>query len=1660
MTNNLNLLQSTSYQWAVTALCAFLQNSHITIDVIISEYEKAVFYAADRTFPKYFPQIPKSFSEITTEDNSAYRLALEQIIQKFFNANVASQVLTCLTSALRTSIIIAAKIISPAKEIKRPTDKLPTKSSLAIPKAFFGVIDPYLSFVVNLINSVDINSFNQLDISVVFTTYTDLLLRRPRQHGQEGTILSSLSQIPNFSAQISLLFQQVAKIQKETPKMKIKFSTLVDNVKCIKFQSENQQQVQTSLPQIKDWISLVTSLKGKWQLQPIINFVSETFIYFYQHAKDLASPVQSSFSMFVNFIFQLVTTTTTEENIQQITRLLIYVSDNDFDNMCPKIYNLLTKGTLKMPVTVYFQYLKAIVEAASIHKGVQNELFNLIINNLFITNKEKLLQINPLYEPTTILMINTFPNIYQMAPELTEEFLVKLIQQKGNTQELTNFILSTLHYISIKTSSALLEPTIVLVSYVRSLIQVDVLNNDEMQLVVPLFPLFWKNCSGLRNDITNLSARLIKSQDCAVLGSLATFFSGVMENSQNGKMPAKLLTQFATQFIKNFDDITSDSILQRNFTFFQSFIKSFAKYSKSHEMDAEPFNQFLLPCETRLLIFSLHPSQEMRNIVENSYEIIFDTFEKDPQNKIPLSRLINAFSSSDRKLFRFIEQQDNYPHMFRLISSFFINVEKPKSGSSSQLMNAQFRTNLASLIFITMKPSYFDSTTIQIRDAVLSLLIPYIIDFKNDELFILVSLADPQIFPLIISELSKHTKVSLPDRLRCPFAITQHIKFISLFNENPSLQEDLLTAFNQFLNSNLPKQESERNNEIAGAQLCSTLFRSTSKMFNKDIDKVTIKLLDSEKIENVQATLNVILRRLNPDSITVPDEEHIFSFLDLLHSFVDTQQMGNNEDMIEDILDWTLLVALKTRHHRCLQLKCHAVIRTLVMNNPTSLQLIMRGCFRSNELTTTHAAAAIASANVSSDDLSILALGLSSRPSILCRSIAAEIANEMAKVQSNYADFVQPFSPLIGLDPFFEEKLANYFSSSLNSENIRKLLMQLPPLLKTTASDPSCLSHLAIIQDRFVVDSDEKVHLLLQLTSIATFADLTPVKPLIPVWDRTFESANSGEGQNSLTIPAILQSILNHTTAINKTERLTAASVAFFRAYLVAPKVTIDFLCSQLQVFKEPQFQLDQLTPAPVELVVSAIISFILSLEEDQERFIICFLTKVHILLLWGYFIHFKSENEHPLLPPLLTTILHAASPNSSLSCFVKAPSECVARAVNLPYRIGTEMTVNQVDELFDALKNMTTLSVELFLDTFALRAPSLSKLSPDFWLLFANYFQPRHSNKFLNLFIHKAISLDIASVTGMLPILTGIVRQNADPSHIGGFATILVSVVSSTSNVGLLKSINENLHVFVNTVTQSQDADMISSTFATLTDEQGGDKMIATGAFNYLIQGKSLDSPEYIETLHYLREIARLFSISGPAFSCISAVLYFFDSIRFLKYDKAEAKKKENIAAILGLPQPNDQDELISIIQDKWIQNVVHFLINYILNFVAKTENLNTHLKMNLLETVRKFTNNWTLQAFLTNKANIQTLLAASLIGTEKENSDPIVEMLYQFVQANGDKEEMNLVKRYSSLRHGEDSMKFKSAVQTDFIPSFIDISSMKNIKAISEYIQQSILS
>ncbi|KAH0794373.1 hypothetical protein GPJ56_001666 [Histomonas meleagridis] len=757
-----------------------------------------------------------------------------------------------------------------------------------------------------------------------------------------------------------------------------------------------------------------------------------------------------------------------------------------------------------------------------------------------------------------------------------------------------------------------------------------------------------------------------------------------------------------------------------------------------------------------------------------------------------------------------------------------------------------------------------------------------------------------------------------------------------------------------------------------------------------------------------------------------------------VHAFIDYAQKAG--DIVNEAL-WGQFLSL-CESSTILQLQCHDVVLSLVKNNTQSLPLIMQYCFRASSLTTAHVASAIISSGVSSTDLAILSLGLSGRPSMICRAISAEIANTSSNAK---------FSPLACIDPLFEEKIVGFYASSFTPESVRKLMLQIPSLLITGESDPSTVQHFNLLQNRLNrITKNRAILTLLHLTAITEFSDLTPIKPLIPIWDKLFDNPPD-------SLENILNMILNEVKSITDAKTLTACCISFSRAFFKYPKQTATFILQNLRVTTDPNLSFDNFKPTTNELVISAVLSFIFDLETDRQRFVVCFLDHIRFILVWAIFLRFNPLYEHHHLPPLVTSIMHAAVPDSSLPLFVLAPSECVARAVYLPFRHTTELTSAQIASLLDVLKSFSKLTAELFLDTVAAKASSLAKYSPDFWVLFSNFFQPIHSTTFLNSFIANAQNVDLETVSMMLPLLIGMVKQNADPSHIAGFVAVIVFIISSTNDLNFLKVINKHLPKFVDTVIENEDSsEIISSTLLTIFDEHGGEEAIVENILKLIQIPDKTNSSDMKNVLTYIYELSRLLSISNATFSYTSIILFIFDSIRWLESNEIEFMIS---LSFLGLSPPKSYEELSQIILDKWVPKIVSFALRCVANFIGKTNIIKCSLKKNLMKLIMMITNDWKNEELMPQKEKIRNLLVMTMIGADSETSETLYEMFKKFIEVIGDSAEFSLVDTVEPLENVKENGQIKRCIAQKATPSFLMNEKNPTLSEVCEYIQNNIL-
>ena len=415
---------------------------------------------------------------------------------------------------------------------------------------------------------------------------------------------------------------------------------------------------------------------------------------------------------------------------------------------------------------------------------------------------------------------------------------------------------------------------------------------------------------------------------------------------------------------------------------------------------------------------------------------------------------------------------------------------------------------------------------------------------------------------------------------------------------------------------------------------------------------------------------------------------------------------------------------------------------------------------------------------------------------------------------------------------------------------------------------------------------------------------------------------------------------------------------------------------------------------------------------------------KIHFLLTWAIFLRFNPLYEYYQLPPLLMSSMHAAVPTSSLPLFVMLPSQCVANSVYLPFRFSTEFTTSQMEMLVATLKKFTMLTADLFIDVCAEKAPSLTKYSSDFWLLFANFFQPRHSSVFLNKFMESAQAGDLATVGLMLPILTGVVKQKAPAQHVGGFIVVIIFVITTTHNADFLKLITKHLPGFVDAVENSADAATISSTLDWVINEHGSQTAVVEGVLPALIDAKSLKSKSLSYALSFLHQLSRLLAFSTTKFSITSGVLFIFEGIKRIQSGLKESMISQSL---LGIEVPNSYEDLADLLKKYWPASTIPYLASYVLVWAASSAFASSSLIVDIVEFIKSITYSWTQAEYLASISGSAATIAHAMLSTTPEVakllSSRIVALLYSFAKTENDIP--NLVKIIAPLVTTQDGRK-----------------------------------
>lgn len=1602
---NESIVNSLVNQWGITALFMFMKDSGVQ-----SDYLKESIESNTLEISKHIKKFPARYDELEQSDISHYKSSIENLISTLTNNESTVQTLNMLSIALREAITFGAKILNPNKEVLR--ERAALKSGLWIPESFFGSIQTYLCFFQKLLETVKPDEIKELSDDL-FNLMYDILLKRKQMFGLEGTILSIMSSSTQRASSLWSTIMQIAKT-KDDKKAKNKLTMIVKGINTIRCNNQSEE-IPKTIEQLKDISSNITLLKGKWSMPIVLPILSTSFVYFLSHFKDEAKNVAEYLSSVLQTELIHTIQNPSQETYSCLIDLIPYSSESDFNSIIPKLIQNLNKNYPKLSPTVYFQAITQLLDGCSCRTN-STLLFNVLINHWFGSIKQ--FSINPIYKDDIFLMINVIPSLFSAAPKETEELLIRML---NSSTVIRNFALSAIHLLSFKEGTKLLEIAKTMYPIVKAIIEQEEIPGEELQLLVPVLSLLWQLIPESHSDITNLMVRCSKTKDIIVLGHAGFFFSEIMEHYPVGSMPVKILITFSAQFLRRVDECVLDPNVSKNFKLYQTFAKSFIKYTQRSEdaIDEQSWSQFLSQCENRLIAYSVFPDKNIIEVVQDIWEML--SSEKIVFRSInpPLASILPDITHNTAANLSKHTDFPGFPQRYISLATYF--------AKSENNISKEFKLALSKLLTALYNPKYFESSE-QLHSQLIPILCSSFANYSKNDAFELICLTNTDAWENLVDEVVNRSQIPLPSKIRFAWSLSSHLKFCSKVISSETLRKNLDSIFEAFLQSQLPRNEIEQETEVCGAEFSATFIRTISKQFS-----------DEQIFDNFQDTINKIISRLNPDSITLPDISYLFALLELMHALIDTKSIDN--ETVESVLDWTLYIALKTKGSILLQLKCHDIVLSLVNKNVQSLPMIMHCCFRASALTTAHVASAIISSS-SGIDLDILALGLSSRPSMICRAIAAEIANKSAGGK---------FSPLSCINPFFEEEICSFYASSFTSESVRKLMQQIPSLLAASESEPSSVKHFGLLQKRLAkITKPETILTLLHLTAITEFSDLTPIKPLIPIWDKLFENP-------PIELEKILQTILDEVKSITDAKMLTACCISFSRAFLKYPKPTATFIIKGLRILTDPKLSFDGFIPTTSELVLSAILSFIFALESDRQRFVVCFLDHIKFILVWAIYLRFNPLYEHHHLPPLVTSVMHAAVPDSKLELFVMAPSECVAHAVYLPFRHTTELTPAQISAFLDTLKSFSKLTAELFLDTVVQKANSLAKFSPDFWLLFSNFFQPIHSTSFLNQFILNAQNVDLETASMMLPILTGIVKQNADPSHISGFMTVIIFIISSTNDFNFLKKINTHLPKFVDTVINSEDSEIISSTLATIIEEHGGEQGIVEGILPIILSATKLNSQEINESLKYLKEIARLFSISNATFSYITIILYLFDSFRML-----ENKGKECMICLHLLDNiqvPENYKQLSSLLLKHWVQKINAYAVKYIFQFISKTNIIHAGFKKDLLLLIKDMSNGWSNLEMLTEPNKIRLLIFMTMVGNDVETSCTLANLFSEFNNKVGGSDELDIVEYMNPLNSIKVESKIRKSISTKSTPNFLDESGKHSLSEVCEYIQNNIL-
>ena len=1562
MSNEKKAVEALTQQWSAACLFCIAKVAGINREKISSNLQSVISYMKNDPFTRFYSEIPEKFDEMTKSELDVHKLTIENLIKDLINENTKKDIITALPQALQSAIIFASKASRPDKMVVR--NRTPSKSGLSFPRNFFPALDPMLKYIEEIILTFKPEEFSNMK-NDIFEIFINILFKRKEGKGPEGSILNFLTSIDDYSI---LVWENIAHLskQKQTPKIQNLYNSIIDGIVYFRSTPKNV---------ITDMTACVSQMKGKWSLPPLLQFISKTFLSITGGKK--VNNYESFVTLFFMTLSKYVIDTPTEENIDMLVSYMMIISDKDFSAILPKAIQILNKNYSKIEGGNYFKYVGELFEAATGRPDIKGEIFKQFFKFWF--DKKGLF--NSQFQNDIYFWVNITPKIHECAPEEFTDFFSPFLAQ-GDKYPLFNTLLSTIHLISTQNKRNLNGITASLSPVMKNIISGQSISQELLQLVAPLMSILWQNEADMHGMITSFMTRLIKNEDFSVLRHSSSFFSDIMENYPVGTMPINIITTFATQFLKRTDVDTTAAQIVSSFSVYEYFFRSFLIYIEKNKgvIDAEQWQRVLRTTESKLIIYSYFPSNDVQQCVETIWKMcktpVALTFEG---NKPLAYKIENITEATLKEMCESWKDEDLDQRILNV--AIYFNIADGRA--------PEFRGALAKFIYVMMKPSHFNQ-----NDTLAAQVLPKILRviglLPAKEILELTLLVHIESWPLIVKELMKITSMHIRSKAKILWAMSCNRHFAQQVRANEQLRIDFANAIISFLNIRIPSNDTEQSDDTNAAEFAASFIRSSPE---------SIKEMDAFSGLNPYSQLTQILSRLNPDSITLPDISHVFSIIELVHAYVDTWKLS--DETLEGIIDWTLYVALKTKGSALLQLKCHEVLHSTINMNMESLSVIIRCCFRTSIYTTAHIASAIASSNVPANDLAILALGLCGRPNIICRAIASEIANKSAGAH---------FSPLSYLEPNFEESVVEYYMSSLSPEDQAYVFSRIPEVIGNSGIEPSALPHLQFIQQRFsVISRIETVEKLYSLTAITDFSNLSPIQPLIPLWDKVFKSPPA-------PLPEILDLLISKVPALTNARQLTATCIAFSRSFLAASKKTAQFLYSKLRVIQDNKLTFDGFVPTTEELVASAAISYIFTLETDSQRFNVCWMGQIQYLLTWAIFLRFNPLYEYYQLPPLLMSSMHAAVPSSDLPLFVMPPTQCVASSVSLPFRHSTEFTTSQMELLIATLKKFTMLTADLFIDVCADKAPSLTKYSSDFWLLFANFFQPRHSSVFLNIFMESAQAGDLETAGLMLPILTGVVKQKAPAQHVGGFIVVIIFVITTTHDQNFLKLIVKHLPGFVDAVENSADSTTISSTLEWVISEHGGQEAVVEGVLDSFISATSFSSKVFLNALSFLLQIARLLSLSDTKFSLTSGILFVFDGLRRIN---SGLKQSMDSHALLGIEQPSSYEELAESLKAHWPASLIPYIISYLLTWTASSAISSVQLTTDILEFIGFLTNQYTQTEYIPSISGAAAAIAHTLIGSKDDSGSNLSKQLVTLLTslAKSDTDIPDLIKLFAPL-------------------------------------------